>query len=210
MMYVIILFVMTVCLGSNNSLAMNSYQAGETVIGEEYNEILKTWVDRSFSMWIFVDEGGEVYLSFSGDTGFGTATVSGLYDQAEVDKIEQYLLTSKEWALVAKKNRVDTSKALGCYPDARFLTCERDGVPHGENQLGLRFFASNDGQRSRLIIDMADQRNRYKRATIYFELPEIDALTKNVRLIRETMNKAKETASKQKLFRPVPKHTPKD
>jgi hypothetical protein len=209
-MYMIIFIVTTVCLGPNYSLAMNSYQAGDTVIGEEYNETLKTWVDRGFSMWIFVDEGGEEYLSFSGDTGIGTATVSGPYNQTEVDKIEKYLLISKEWALVAKKNRVDTSKALGCYPDATFLTCERDGVPHGENQMGLSFFASNDGQRSRLIIDMADQRNMYKRATIYFELPEIDALTKNVRLIRETLNKAKETASKQNLFRPVPKHTPKD
>jgi hypothetical protein len=68
MMYEIILLVTSVCIGPHYALAMNGYQAGDKVIGEEYNEILKTWVDRSFSMWIFVDEGGKGYLSFSGDT----------------------------------------------------------------------------------------------------------------------------------------------
>lgn len=66
--------------------------------------------------------------------------------------------------------------------------------------MGLRFFSSEQGQQSRLIVDLIDQNNQFKRATIYFNPLQISALLHNLKQVPATMGIARNNESKQELF----------
>ena len=201
-----IFLLASIWLLPSEAFSMNTYRVEEEVTGESYSEVMKAWHARKFSMLVGVTDSGEEYVLFNSDTGLGEATVAMPYAEAEISTIEQLLVTAQEWATIAKKNHADTEKVLGCFPNAQFLICEKEGMPYGENQIGLRFYARNKGQQRSLIIDMADQSNRYKRATIYFGPLEMAALTRNIRQIGHALSKARETARKQHLFMIPPKN----
>lgn len=198
--YAFIFLLIFALLFPPKSLAMNTYRVGEIVVGESYNELMKTWNKHNFSLWVGIADSGEEYVLFSGDTGIGEVTVAMPYTAERVGTIERLLVTAQEWVNISKKGRADTDKVLGCFQGIH-LPCERGGMPHVENLMGLRFYASNEGQESSLIIYLFDQSNSFKRATIHLGPSEIGALIKNLRQLASALDKARETASKQHLFK---------
>ena len=129
------------------------------------------------------------------------------YTNEEIASMERLLNTAQEWVAVAKKNHADVDKALGCFPDAEQLTCSKDGQAHGENQMGLRFYAEDDGKESSLIIDLMDQSSRYKRATIYLGKNEIVILRRNLAQLESALANARETEKKRPLFKSPSRET---
>lgn len=182
------------------AFSMNLYRVGDEIAGESYNELMQKWLSRNLTVRVGIDERGQEYMVFIGETGYGEAAVYVPYNDDEVEPLKRMLTQSKDWVSVAKHNRADTDKALGCFPEETFLPCQMSGVPGAENQMGVRFFATHDGQLSRLILDLADQNNRYKRAAIYFDQQGIDKLIKAAQQLGPALARAKETARKQHLF----------
>ncbi|MFO0701926.1 MAG: hypothetical protein U0236_22145 [Nitrospira sp.] len=185
------------CVVPAVAFSMNLYRVGEEITGESYNELLQKWFSRKLSLRVGVDESGKEYMVFIGEAGYGEAMVYVPYNDEEV---ENMLSKAKEWIIVARQHRADTDRVLGCFPEETFLSCQVRGVPSEENQMGVRFVSTNDGQFSRLILELADQSNRYKRATIYFDQQGINKLIKAAQQLEPALAKAKETARKQHLF----------
>ncbi len=196
----ILLLVTWICFAPTSASCLNSYQVGEAIEGETYSEATKAWNKRELSLWVGIDSSGEEFVLFSAEGGIGEVNVWMPYASGEVAKIEKLLIKATEWINIARSNRVDTSKVLGCFPDAQYLICERDGTPHGRRQLGIRFFAINDGQTSGVIFDMADGDNQFRRATIQFGPTEIEKLLQSLHKVEHTFKKARDMAKKQDLF----------
>ena len=184
-----------------HSAAMSLYRVGDEIQGESYNDVFKTWMKRSFSIWVGVETSGTEQLVFEGDTGLGEAQVTQNYTVENVERLERILNTAIEWSSIAKKNRADTSKALGCFSNHHDSICEAYGQPSHQNQMGLRFSSGSEGQQARLIIEMIDQNNQFKKATINFASSDVSSLLKNLRQLPAAMKKAKDASSKQDLFR---------
>jgi transposase len=45
------------------------YRVGDVVVGESYNDFLKRWIKRSFSIWAGIETSGDEKLVFEADTG---------------------------------------------------------------------------------------------------------------------------------------------
>jgi hypothetical protein len=175
------------------------YQAGAVVVGKSYNEILRTWVKRDFSLWVYVNDGGKEWVEMKGDSGLGQVQVDMFYEKEGIDHLRRMLTTAIEWTDIARSNRADTSKALGCLPLAEYV-CDNPGVPDGVNQMGLSFWSTANGQRSSLIADMIHHNNKFKRAEIYFDAAQIPSLINNLEQLEPAITKARETRKKQHLF----------
>ncbi len=67
--------------------------------------------------------------------------------------------------------------------------------------MGLRFFAANWGAQTNLIINIVDRNNQFIKTEIYFDPPAMRKLLNNIGYIDGTLKKARDTASKQELFR---------
>lgn len=184
-----------------HSAGMSLYRVGDEIQGESYNDVFKTWMKRRFSLWVGVETSGTEQLVFEGDTGLGEAHVTQNYTAENVERFERILNTAIEWSSIAKTNRADTSKALGCFSNHHDSICEEYGQPLHQNQMGLRFFSGNEGQQTSLIIDMIDQNNQFKKTTIYFAPSDVSSLLKNLRQLPAALKKAKDASSKQELFK---------
>jgi len=95
--------------------AFNTYRAGEEITGEEYNDVWMRWFDKKFSIWVGVDEDNTEYIFFKGETGLGDATVMVQYSETIKRKLKKAITKAIEWSDVARKNRADTTKSLGCF-----------------------------------------------------------------------------------------------
>lgn len=182
------------------AFSMNLYRVGEEITGESYNELLQKWLSRKLSLRVGVDESGKEYMVFIGEAGYGEAMVYVPYNDEEVEPLKNMLAKAKEWGVVARQHRADTDRVLGCFPEETFLSCQVSGVPSEENQMGVRFVSTNDGQFSRLILELADQGNRYRRSIIYLDQQGINKLIKAAQQLESALIKAKETTRKQHLF----------
>lgn len=180
--------------------AFNIYRVGEVVVGREYNEVWKRWLNKKFTIWVGVDEDKKEYIFFKADTGLGDATVSMDYTAESKDKLENAILKAIEWSEVARKNNADATKSLGCFGYDAYSRCERGGEPT-TNQMVLSFFAANGGKQTDLIVRLVDRDNQFVKASIYIEPLEVKKLLQAVRGIDSTFKKARDTANKQDLFK---------
>ena len=55
--------------------AASFYRVGDVVVGESYNAFSKSWMKRSFSIWVGVATSGDEELAFEADTGLGEANI---------------------------------------------------------------------------------------------------------------------------------------
>lgn len=199
-----LLVILSLALGASvcrsEASAFNIYQVGSVVIGQEHNEVWKRWFDKKFSIWVGAHRKDE-NLIFKAETGLGDATVTVNYTKAVRDKLERAVTKAIEWSEVAKKNQADTTKGLGCFGNDLYGICEKDGNAFEENQMGLSFFAANGGKQTNLVIDIIDDGNQFIKATIYIDLPQMKQLLGNIQSIETAMKQARETASKQNLFK---------
>ena len=173
--------------------AFNIYRVGDKIHGKEYNDASKKWLDRSFSVWVGIDEDNTELIYFMGDSSAsGVATVLVKNSQDVRAKLETAVSKAIEWSEIARQNQTDGIKNLGCFGD-----CSADEG----NRMGLSFFAANSGKQTDLVIKMIDVENQSITAYMCVELSEMVKLLGVVRGINEAMEKAKGTASKQDLFK---------
>jgi hypothetical protein len=181
--------------------AFNTYQVGTPVKGREYNDVLKQWFDRTLTIWVGVDAAKTEYLIFTADTGIGQATV--LIRGVGNSRKRLRALTSKalEWSDVARKNRTDISKPLGCLGEDEYSLCARNGTAFSENQLGLMFYAAESGAQTDLILSVVDRDNRFKKVTVYLDSAAMRMLLRSLDEVDTALKKARNTQSKQDLFK---------
>ena len=203
-----------------NVQAMNTYRVGDVIVGREYNDALDKWFDRNYDIWIGVNDRNIEFIFFKAETGLGTATVGKLYNLDLRTQLEGFVQKAIEWAKVAKKNKADTTKGIGCFgpvsrdrlgslfgPATRTKshTDSCNGKSFGEayeqDQIGFKFFATNNGQQTNLIISLIDRENQFIKTTIYLDFPAMIKLQENIKLIDEALEKARATAQKQDLFK---------
>lgn len=178
--------------------AMVTKPVGAKVQGQSYNETLRRWIPRAFQMVVGIGQDGTVWLFFDGEASLGTATAETIYSTAERDKLRHAAEKTLEWAKIARDNKTDASRFFSCVGwDAEHCS---DGA-YKQNQMGMRFFASNEGQLQYLVLEIIDRRNRFIATTIYLEPDAVRAFLDNVNRLDETVAAAKETTGKKHLFK---------
>lgn len=189
---VIVLFALFAVVFATNLQAFNIYRVGDKIRGKEYNDASKKWLDRSFSVWVGIDEEKTELIYFMGDSSASdVATVMVINSKGVRAELETAVSKAIELSEIARKNKTDGSKSLGCFGD-----CSADKG----NRMGLSFFAANSGKQTDLVIKMIDVNNQSIRAYMCIELSEMVKLLGVVRSINEAMEKARSTTSKQDLF----------
>lgn len=189
-------------LFANNAQAYNVYRVGEVIKGKEYNDVLKWWIERDFSIWVGINDGGYKHILFKAETGLGDATVALAYSITLRNEFGSLIEKAIEWSDVARKNNADTTRGLGCFGGLyRDPHCEETGATSKENQLGLSFFAAQGGQQTNLIINIVDEDNEFLKASLYLNPLEMEKLLINMHQIEEAFEKATETLEKQELFK---------
>ncbi len=190
---VIALFTLSAVIFGTNVQAFNIYRVGDEIRGKEYNDASKKWVDRRFSVWVGIDEDKKEFVYFMGDSSTsGVATVMLVNSEDVRAKLETAVSKAIEWSEIARKNKADGGKSLGCFGD-----CSTDAG----NRMGFSFFAANSGKQTDLVIKMVDTDNQSITAYMCVELSEMVKLLQVVKGINEAVEKARDSASKQGLFK---------
>lgn len=172
-------------------------QVGETVVGDEYVKAIDQVVKRNFRIFVSADKGRERII-FSGDNSIGSAYTLIEYNENNVRVLDEVISKALEWAKVAKENKAEAQKPLGCFGMSGLLPVDCDGYAHGANGLAFRFVSGFQGEVIFLSITMVDIGNKYKEATINVnDEPEIRKLLGNIRMIDATMKKERESGKKQ-------------
>lgn len=180
--------------------AANFYQVGGVMEGEAYNDALKTWVEREFRLKVVLDERKKEHLFFVADTGLGDAYVRVLYSKALRQKLESAILKAIKWSEIARKHKADTLKPIGCF-GIQTDPCKEYGEAHRQGQLGLKFFAANEGEQTDLVISIIDRDNQFIKTRLHLDPPRMKKLLANIRKIDHAFKKAYDTAKKhQELF----------
>ena len=186
---------------SNTALAFNIYRVGEVVHGREYNDMLERWIDRDFSIWVGVGDDNNEYIFFEGETGLSKATVMVDNTTSVRGKLEKAVSKAIEWSGVAKKNKADTTKGLGCFGVDKYGLCEKNSSAFDEGQMSLKFFSANSGSQTDLIVDIIDRDNQFYKASIYIGTSEMKKLLAAVKGIDAAFAKARKTAKDKALFK---------
>ena len=181
--------------------AFNIYRVGELIKGREHNDMLKSWLDRNFSIWVGIDKNGKEYVLFKGETGLTEAKVMLRNSKKLRDKLEKAVSKAIEWSGVAIKNKADTTKGLGCFGSDEYNICEKNSQAFEEGQMSFKFFAANGGQQTDLIIDIIDNDNQFYKASIYINEIEMKKLLNVIRGIENKFTKARKTHKNEELFK---------
>ncbi len=197
----VILFGLSISFCLPKAQAFNIYRVGDEIAGQEYNDILKRWLDKKFSIWVGVSDNNTEYILFKGETGLGDATVMAQNGKPIRDKLKNAVKKAIEWSDVARKNKADTSKSLGCFGSNPYDSCAENGSAVEENQMGLLFFAANGGKQTNLIISLIDRDNQFIKTNIYIDVKNITKMLNVVDSIENGFKKARKTANDQKLFK---------
>ncbi|MBC2714852.1 MAG: hypothetical protein HF978_06020 [Desulfobacteraceae bacterium] len=197
----VFLFGLSFSFGLPKAQAFNIYRVGDEIVGQEYNDVWKSWFDRKFSIWVGVNNNNKEYIFFKGETGLGDATVMVQNSKARMDKLKGAVTKALEWSDVARKNQADTSKGLGCFGDDEYNLCGKDGSAYKENQMGLSFFAANSGKQTNLVINIVDRDNQFIKTSIYIDMIEMKKMLNVVDNIENEFEKARKTAKDQNLFK---------
>lgn len=190
---VIVLFALFAVVFTTNVQAFDIYRVGDEIRGKEYNDASKKWLDRSFSVWVGIDEDKKELVYFIGDSSVsGVATVIVNNSKDLQAKLEAAVSQAIEWSEIARKNKADGSKTLGCFGDC---------AANAENRMGWTFFAANSGKQTDLVIKMVDVHKESITAFMCVDLSEMVKLLQVVRGIDESMERVRDAVSKQELFR---------
>jgi len=176
---------------SSTAQAFNIYRVGDVVHGREHNEMLNRWIDRDFSIWVGVNERNDEYIFFKGDTGLSTATMRVNNTKSIKEKFTNAISKAIEWSEVAKKNKADTTKGLGCFGVDKYGLCEKNSSAFDKGQMSLKFFSANNGNQTDLIVDIIDRNNQFYKASIYIKTSEMKKLLSAAKGIEVAFLKAR-------------------
>ncbi|MDA0226860.1 MAG: hypothetical protein O3C03_06550 [Proteobacteria bacterium] len=181
--------------------AFSIYRSGQTVEGEEHNDVINRWVPRDVSLWVGID-GDTEYLIVRTETGLGVddAMIEPAVDATE--KLRSILTKAISWSDIARKNKADTTKELGCLGGKEWDVshCERYGRPKG-GQVAFTFFSTRGGKQTSLILEIIDVENQFKKAQVYLDLNGMKRLREAVTRVDAAFKKARERGQKDHLFK---------
>lgn len=194
---------------NGNTLATHLYRSGDPVKGKEYNDLLKMWIDKDITIWVGISEDGmgEVYVY--GETGLGNAVIlldlnySLSQGKSEIiTKFENAVLKAIKWSAIARENKADVSKGLGCFGKSdKYGLCEKNSNAFDEGQMSLSFFSANNGNQTDLIISIIDEYNQFIKTTVYINTHGMKELLRAIKSINNAFKKAKDAETKKDLFK---------
>ena len=201
------ILILALCVFSSvNTSAGMIYRSGEAIRGEEYNDILKQWIERKFSIWVGVSLNkvrGDKYIEriyFKADTGLGDATVDYIKPLEIQSKLVNAVKKGIKWSKVAKENKADTSKALACFGYDVSCFCGKSGDAQRTGETGMKFFSAREGRQTNIIISLIDQSNEFINTTIYISPQEMEKPLEAANSIDKTIEMAKQKLDKEELF----------
>ena len=185
--------------------ASDPSSAGDIIRGREYHDEEKRWIPRDISIFIGMDEKGEKFFLFKGETAQGGAFVILDRPQEFAERLENIVSKAIELSHRTRKSRIDKVIYLGCFSADTDSPGKKDivsyTVAYKENEISFRFIARNSGQQTELVIDLVDRRKISCRATIHLDEREMLKLLDAATKIGESLEKANAT---QPTGAPVP------
>jgi len=176
------------------------YPVVEPVKGFVYSDLYRKWEERQF--WLEVGYNKDVpYLFFRGDAKIRIATVRVKYTADIQSKLELYVSKGIEWADVARMNKADVTKPLGCFGKDKYGICAEDGDAYKRGQAGFSFFATDQGASTSLVIDLIDENSKVYKGQFYFDVPEMKRLQRIVAAIPQTLIDVRMKGKKEALFK---------
>jgi hypothetical protein len=197
----IIAVIFGVSVWSTPSFAVNIYRVGDIIAADSHVKSLNIWRKRNFSIWVGVYESGTRFLMFKSETGLRDADVMVTYDSSIQFELERIVVKGIEWARIAKANKAETEKGIGCLGGDDYEFCKNRGHAFEENQIGFSFLSANEGKQTNLILSLVDQSNQFYNATLYLDVAEMKLLQGLIAKIPEALKKAVQKSKKRGLFK---------
>ncbi|GEM_PF-1424509 len=186
-------------LGVRDANAFNIYRVGKVIYGKSYDDFRKKWYDTEFRIRVGADRGKD-FIVFEADSGLGTANVleqnTGEIRFALTEAVEKAL----RWTRVAKLNKADASKEIDCFGLDSTDQCRRSGYARRENEMGFRFYSTNAGRQTYLIITLVDQNNGCDKTVIYLDQRQMRRLRRTIKEIQDSFEQVRKTERDQALF----------
>lgn len=182
-----------------NSFAGNYVVVGRPVNADVWNELFESWHTRSISVAIAMN-GKKATLLFKADVGLSLARVYVDYDSRTQSQLMEIIDTAIRYSGIAKDNKANVTKAIGCLGDDEYKICDESGGAFRENQIGFRFFSANDGRQTSLIVSMIDEGNQFYKESFYLGLDEMRAFKATLEQIPDALKEAKRNDDQKKLF----------
>ncbi|MBI3794277.1 MAG: hypothetical protein HY280_06060 [Nitrospinae bacterium] len=180
-------------------------QAGTTIVGHEYNEVLNRYIERKITIWGFSDN----TFSINGGTTFGDADVYFPNEKKTLEKLVWVMDKSLEWSDIAIKNNASASKLFGCFlgeEGFKATSCPSDKLLAAVNHSGRIIFSFKSSViGGKAIPELKANFFSYaigslpdREAAILIPYEEIKKLKIAVQNIGEAIKWAKERAKKEK------------
>jgi hypothetical protein len=192
----------------NTAWGASGYELGTKVTGKSYNDILKRWISRDVRLFLVLDDDAEskiFYLVVETGLGDAKAILATDFESLPQEKFEEVLKKALVWSKVAKKNKADVTKTLGCfsyrvtYGQATKI-CTELGTAEKPGEIGLKFFSAEGGKQTDVILSIVDRDNQFLQTTLYLEPNAILQLLKNLWNADEQYSKAVKARKKDALF----------
>jgi len=197
-LFAFILVALILLMGSP-AYSFNTYRVGDVISGQEYNDVWERWFKKDLSLSVGIDEYDTEYLFFEAEAGIlGPVTFSAKYNQTLQKYFIGMVSKALNWATIAKTHRADTSKSLGCLDEGYPGKCLSVSIQGG---IHLSFYSSGGGQHTNLIIDIIDRKDKINKVSLYLNPNEMKKLLGALNDIDVGFMKARETVSKQDLFK---------
>lgn len=181
--------------------AFNVYRAGPIVKGKEYNDLLKRWIEKDFTVWVGINDNGLEWIFFEAETGLSPATIQVEYNDKFKTSTMAAINKAIKWSVVARKNQADTQKSLGCWGYGTTDSCDETGQARAEGEMGWQFFSTNKGKQTNLIVNIIDRKNQFYKAELYFSETQMKQIRHALTQIPARMKHAREQKKKQDLFK---------
>ena len=160
-----------------------------TVIGRNYNDILKTWVDQEINIYTCHDK--HSYYRYYINVPMVTPSRVALSEKERIRLIKA-LKKAVKWAQKAHKNHVPSFTKL------LFRNWNRQD---DENILNIYFFTANKGQQNDIIIRTVDFDNMFEKGEAYLDYTKIYLLIHFLEKAKKEYEKARKADRLAKEFR---------
>jgi len=178
----------------------NPYKAGETINGTAYRTALKKWINIDFIIYVGIDNEGIEYIFFHLSKPIFPVTVNQTYNLDKVKKLKIAIEKAIKWVDVAKKNKADTVKALGCFGDGADEECINTGEALKQSQLALKFHSWDNGNIAELSLSFVDEVTDFKTEEINLDIPNMKLFISALSDIEKAMEKARSAKKNENLF----------
>ena len=194
----ITLFILTTSVSAGT--VSNRYKAAETINGTAYRTALKEWINIDFIVYVGIDNEGDEYIFFHLSKPIFPVTVNQPYDLDKVKNLKIAIQKAIKWVDVAKKNKADTVKVLGCFGNGADEECKLSGEALKRSQLALKFHSWDNGKVAKLSLSFVDETTNFKTEEINLDIPNMKLFISALNEIEKSMEKARSAKKNEILF----------